>query len=545
MSNATAEHWIRTESDRQAVADGCVMDESAGQRVIAFIETFCKIADPRKPAAGMPLVLEAWQRDMIVQLFGWMRADGTRRFRFAWIEIAKKNGKSTLAAALILYLLVADGEADAELYGVATTREQAGIIFREASKMLDRSPQLQRVVEARPHVKRLLFERAHGFYAVLPNKPSAVDGINAHAIVFDEIHRQANRELYDALAYAGAARRQPLQLILTTAGDDRESIGYELHERAEGILQGSIVDTETYAFIAAAAADADAGDPDAWADANPNLGVTIDAADLATEYERAKDSPARMQNFRRLRLNQWVSQVSRWLDYDRWMACPERPPAEQLLGREAYGGLDLSTSIDLSAFVIQMPSIDPTDGRRMHDVQAWFWLPEDNIEELERLAGVPYREWARQGLIELTPGDVIDYSYIRKRITEVADQYELKEIAYDPSGATQLAVELGEQGLPMFQFWQRPTMMNPVLRYLESAVMDRRLRHGSHPILNWMAGNVEVIENSDGLLKPTKPRNSGRKIDGIAALAMAMGTHCKQAKEDKDAAYEESPLITF
>jgi phage terminase large subunit-like protein len=541
MTITPAESWIETASDRQAVADGCTMDESAGDRVIKFVETFCKIPDPDHPKRAIPLQLLDWQRRMIRQLFGWKRPDGTRRFRFAWVEIAKKNGKSTLAAALILYLLVADGEADPEVYGAASTRDQAGIIFRAARKMVERSPALAKALNVKAHVKRIVNAKANGFYTPLPNKPAAVDGIDAHGLVFDEIHRQTSRELYDALTYAGAARSQPLQFIITTAGDDRASVGYELHERAEAILAGTIIDTETFAFIAAAGPDDDTGDPATWAKANPSLGHTVDADEFAAEYERAKDSPARMQNFKRLRLNMWVSQASRWLDIDRWLACPPTVPDAELAGRTAYGGLDLSTSVDLTAFVVQIPSEQP-DGRRTHDVRAWFWLPEDNIVELERLAGVPYRAWADAGLIELTPGDVIDYSYIRQRIQETAAAYDLREIAYDPSGATQLSTELAEDGLPMFSFWQRPTMLNPVLRYLESCVMTGRLRHGDHPILNWMAGNVEVVENADGLIKPSKPRNSGKKIDGIAALAMAMGTHCKQQAAGEHH-YEECPVL--
>lgn len=540
MIAAPAERWIKTRSDREAVAAGCYMDDAAGERVIRFIEGFCRIPDPDNPSRGVPMEIIDWQRDMILRLFGWKRADGTRRFRKAWIEIAKKNGKSTLAAALLLYLLTADGEADPEVYGAASTRDQASIIFRAAKAMVERSPALAKALDIKAHVKRIINPSANGFYTPLPNKPAAVDGINAHALVFDEIHRQTSRELYDVLEYAGSARSQPLEIIITTAGDDRESIGYELHERAQKILGGSIIDIETFVMIAAADPSDDAGDPTTWAKANPSLGHTIDHDTLASDYERAKDSPARLQNFKRLRLNMWVSQASKWLDIDRWLTCPQTAPDEHLAGREAYGGLDLSTSVDLTAFVIQLPSED-INGRRVHDVRSWFWLPEANIVELERLAGVPYRAWADAGLIELTPGDVIDYAYVRRRINEIAAEYDLREIAYDPSGATQLAIELQEDGLQLFQFWQRPTMLNPVLRYLESCVMDGRLRHGDHPILNWMAGNVEVVENSDGLIKPTKPKNSGRKIDGIAALAMAMGTHCKQTKSDH--VYEECPVL--
>lgn len=527
--------------DRHAIDAGCYFDEAAGQRPIDFIEQFIRLPDLKNPTKSVPMRLMQWQRHIIMRLFGWKRADGSRRYRTAWIEVAKKNSKSTLTAALVIYLLIADGEADAEIYSAATTREQAAIIFRAAEKMVSRSPALKKIIDTKSHVKRLVFPRGRAFYTVLANKPAAVDGLNAHAVIYDEMHRQASRELYDALVYAGAARTQPIQIIITTAGDSRESIGWELHERAAKIISGAIIDIEAFAYIAAAADDADPGDPAAWRAANPSLGVIVREDEIAAEYERAKSSPARMMNFRRLRLNQWTQKVSRWIDIDRWMKCPARPDPATLMGLECYGGLDLSSASDITAFTLQFPRIG-IDGRMGHDVLAWFWLPEANIEHAEKLAGVPYRAWAEKGLIELTPGDYIDYSFIRKRIVELRSQFQIKEIAYDPAYAQQLAIDLASDGLQVYEFWQRPTMISPVLRYLESTVIEGRLHHGDHPILNWMASNVEVQENADGFIKAVKPKTA-LKIDGIVALAMSMGTHCKQKKVEET--YTESPLIFF
>lgn len=537
---ATPEQWIRTASDRQAIAEGCYFDQGGADRARTFMDKFIRLPDESNPTRTVPFRLMPWQWDRFVApLFGWKRPDGSRRFRFAWIEVAKKNGKSTLAAGIILTLLVADGEADCEIYGAAKTREQATIIYRAAEAMVKRSPHLRKAIDIRAHVKRLINPRLNGFYAVIPNEPDAIDGINAHGIVFDEIHRQTRRDLYDALQYAGAARRQPVQVIITTAGADRESIGYELHERAVKIIEGSIIDTETLAYIAAADPADDPGDPATWAKANPSLGVTIDRAELAAEYERAKDSPARLQNFKRLRLNMWVSQASRWLDYDRWMACPARQPIEQLTGRDAYAGLDLSSQHDITALVLQIPS-EGTDGRTYHDVLPFFFLPEANIADAERRAGVPYRAWSDAGLIELTPGDWIDYAYVRKRANELREQFNILEIAYDPTYSGQIAQQLIDDGFKVFPFYQRRTMTNPVLRYLESATIEGRMRHGNHPIMNWMVGNAEVDVNVDGLMKAAKPKGAA-KIDGITALAMSLGHHCKQSEPITE--YQEAPVI--
>lgn len=533
--------WVRSVQDEHALVAGCYFDIQAAERVRKFIESFIKLADPASPRRPQPMRLMNWQWERVIApLFGWKRPDGTRRFRHAWIEVAKKQGKSTLVAAIILYLLIADSEQEPEIYSVATTREQAGIIYREARKMLDKSPALQKYIEARDHVKRLIVPAAHGFYTVMANKPAAADGVNAHAVIYDEMHRQARRELYEALQYAGAARTQPLQIVITTAGDDRQSIGYELHERAEKIAKGSIIDIETLVYIAAADPDDDPGAIETWRKANPSLGVTVHEDELRAEYERAKDSPARLQNFRRLRLNQWVTSTSKWLDYDRWAACYALIDASELEGRECYGGLDLSSKTDLTAFVLQFPRLN-ADGQLEHVVLAWHWLPEENIEAAERASGMPYREWARMGLLELTPGDYVDYRFIRHRINELAKQYKIQQIAYDPAYCGQLALDLIDDGLECFEFWARPTMYNPVLRYLETAIYDGRLRHNNNPILNWQAGNIEVQENADRLIKPVKVRNA-QKIDGIVALAMSMGAHCKQ-REEVTEIYDESPLI--
>ncbi|MEM6798011.1 MAG: terminase TerL endonuclease subunit [Planctomycetota bacterium] len=534
----TDPQWIATASDRHAIADGCWFDPDAAERPIEFMRRFLRITHPRHANQTIAFDPFEWQADIIRRIFGWLRPDGTRRFRRAWVEVAKKNGKSPLAAAILIYMLVADGEPDPQCFGAATTRDQAKVVFREAQKMVERSPALKKILEVRQHVSRITYPKAMGFYAAIANQPSANDGINAHAIIIDEMHRMKSRELYDVLTYATAARPQPLEFIITTAGDSRETIGYELHERAEKIIAGSVIDTETFVYIAAADQDDDAGDPETWHKANPSLGLTIRESELAAEYERAKDSPARLQNFRRLRLNQWTSAISRWLDYDRWEACPARPEPEELQGQTAYAGLDLSSKYDLTALVLQLPTTD-ADGRTMHDVLPFFFLPEQNIADAEHKAGVPYRAWAEQGLIELTPGDYIDHSYIRRRANELREQYTIAEIAFDPAYAQQIAIDLQDDGFTVFEFWQRRTMTNPVLRYLENCVIEARLRHGNHPILNWNAGNVEIDENVDGLIKAVKPKNAA-KIDGITALAMALGNSTKKA--EAETFYETSPL---
>lgn len=509
--------WIRGPIDHAAMLEwGCWFDVKAALRVKEFLYRFIRLADKGKQTRRFELMEWQW-RDVVGPLFGWKRADGTRRFRMAWIEIGKKNGKSTLAAALVLLLAIADGEPEPEIYSAATTKAQAGLVFNEARKMVVKSPVLKRVVEVQRAVRRLVFPTSEGFYQVLAAAADSADGINASGVVFDEMHRQRNRELFDALMYAGAARRQPLFIVLTTAGNSHESIGWELHERAEKVATGALMDHEQLVYIATAPANDPIDAPATWRKANPSLGVTVQESDLAIEAERCKDSPARENNFRRLRLNQWVGASGAWLNYDRWAKCGLPVDPAKLAGRECYAGLDASSTNDFTALVLTFPGPD-----RTFDVLPFFWLPEDGLADKEKRAGVPLRAWAAKGLINLTAGDYIDNEAVRLTVNELRKKFTIRQLAYDPAYARDLAVRLQGDGLEVFEFWQSKRMTNPVLRLLERLVVEARVRHGNHPVLNWMASNARIKEDHNGLATLTKPKDS-KKIDGISALSFSLG----------------------
>lgn len=531
--------WIRGDIDHRAMVEwGCYFDAAAAERVREFFRLFLRLPHPDNPSKTIPFELFDWQWERVIApAFGWKRADGRRRFRWLWMEVAKKNGKSPLAAAILLYMLIGDGEPDPQIYGLATTRQQATIVYDEARKMVARSPALRKLIQTKAHVKRLVFPAREGFYQVIAADADGADGVNASCVVLDEVHRQRNRELFDTLVYSGAARRQPLFVALTTAGDDPESIGYELHEHAEKVNSGAIIDHEFLAYIAAADKDDAIDDPAAWRKANPSLGLTVSEDDLATAAERAKTSAAKEAAFRRFRLNQWVTNVSRWLDFDKWKACSGAVDVLAVKGLTCTAGLDLSGNNDITALEL----VFKCEVTQRYGVRSYFWLPEHDIAQRSKDCGVPYALWAEKGLIELTPGDYVDLDFVRKRINEINEVFPIEQLAYDPAFATQLCTQLTSDGLNVFEFYQRASMISPALRFLERLVIEQRIDHGGHPILNWMASNVEVKANADNLIKPVKPRGHA-KIDGIVALAMALGFELR-GDDEGDVYYTECPLI--
>ncbi|HEX3998247.1 MAG TPA: terminase TerL endonuclease subunit [Pirellulales bacterium] len=506
--------WIRGEADEQAVLEGCTFDLPAAERVRDFFVKFLRHS--KGQWAKQPFELLDWQwESVIAPLFGWKRADGTRRFRRGYIEVPKKNGKSTIFSGLSLYLLAGDHEAGAEVYSAAVDRDQASIVFNEAANMVESSPALSGRLEVIRSTKRITFPRTRSFYRALSAEVPTKEGLNAHAVLIDELHAQRSRDLWDTLRYAGASRRQPLLLSITTAGFDRHSICWEQHAYAEQVLSGVIHDSAFFAFIKAAALDDDWTDPAVWRKANPGFGVTVSEDQFAEDCREAQESPAKENSFRRYRLNQWVESETRWLSLDKWNACGGEPQ-ETLDGKDCWGGLDLSSTTDLSAFVLVFPLED------RFAVLPFFWIPEDGARLRERRDRVPYTEWVRQGFIQATPGEVIDYDRIRVRINELGQRFAIRGIAIDRWNATQLASQLEGDGFEMVAFGQGYMSMNAPTKRLEQLVLSEQLAHGGNPVLRWMANNVSLETDAADNWKPSKKR-SRERVDGIVALIMGLG----------------------
>lgn len=528
--------WVRDPSDELALAEGCWFDEAAGERPCAFIERFCRQSKGRW--SGQPLRLLDWQRDFLRRLFGWKRADGTRRYRTAYLEVAKKNGKSTLLSGLELYLLLGDKEGSPEIYVNACNRQQASIIYEESAKMVRASPDLSsrlKVVDSR----KTIFDPV-GYGKILANSKEAgsKDGLNPSATLFDELHRQPDRQLWDVFEYASAARSQPLKISITTAGEDAEGVWYEQREKSEKVNSGEVADT-THLGVVYRALDADdLDDPATWRKANPSLGSTISEEDFRRELEEAKRVPTKLANFKRLRLNLITRSEGKFLAPGQWDACSAPTFPEMHAKTPTYAGLDLSSINDLTALVWVAG-----DAETGFDVSCRFFLPEDNIVDLEHEHGQPYRTWADLGVLTLTPGNVIDYAYIRAEVVALAGRCDLRKLLSDPFMAAQLAVELREEdGLPVEFLRQGFLSLNAPTKELQRLILCRKLRHDGNPVLRWMAGNAVAEQDAAGNIKLSK-RKSRHKIDGMAALVNAIAAATSGDDDSGRSVYEERGML--
>jgi len=499
--------------------EGCWYDSSAGERVAEFFHDFLRHSKGRW--AGKPFDLLPWQRDEIIDpLFGWMRADGSRRFRRAYVEIPKKNGKSTLGSGLGLYFLVGDAEAGAEVYSAAASRDQASIVHNEAIEMVKASAELQSVLRVNRHTWTIHFEQGSGIYRAIASDADTTEGKNIHAVVIDELHAWTHgRTFYESLRYGGAARHQPMIFQITTAGVfDATSICWEEHSYAEGIIDGHIPDTTVFPYIRAAGKDDDWGSEATWKKANPSWGVTIKADEMRESFEEARIKPGKENSFKRYRLNVWTQAADRWISSDHWAACADPNCLNGLDGEPCVGALDLSSTRDLTAFVLIFPRNDGTFIVKPH-----LFAPEDCVTERSQKDNVPYKLWADQGMLTLTPGNVTDYTFVEAAVVEASKRYSLGEVAYDKWGAADLVLRLKDNhGIPVVAFGQTiANFAEPTKRFAD-LIASRKLIHPANPVMDWCAGNVVVSADASGNIRPVKNK-SREKIDPIVAAIMALG----------------------
>ncbi len=461
---------------------------------------------------GSPFVLQPWQQAIVANLFGWKRPDGRRRYREAFIYVPRKNGKSELAGGLGCLLTFADREPGAQVYCAAADREQARLVFNAARAMVSAEPELE--TRGRMYTHSIMVESTGSVLKVVSAEAYSKHGINAHGIIIDELHAQPNRELVDVLTTSTGARRQPLIVYITTADFDHESICNEKYDYACKVRDGIIDDPAFLPVIYEAPGDADWTDPAVWAVANPNLNVSVSCEYLERECRRAQETPTYENTFKRLHLNMKTQQDVRWLSLETWDACGEAIEEADLNGCSCWAGLDLSTTTDLSALVLLFKDRDGGV-----TVRPWFWIPADNARKRELRDRVPYETWARQGLVEMTPGNVIDYECIRERINELARRFQIEEIAVDPWNATQLALQLQNDGFKVIVFGQGYKDMTAPTKEWEKLVLSGKLRHGGNPVLRWMAGHVAVEMDAAGNLKPSKKKSPERNnVVGVPPL---------------------------
>lgn len=520
---------------------GLIWDVRASQRAIQF---FSFLRHTRGEWAGQEFGLGGWQQFIVGSVFGWKRADGRRRFRIAYVEVARKNGKSTLAAGVGLYLLIADEEPGADVYVAATKRDQANIVWGEAASMVRGSEALKARIQIVPSRSNMHIAQTGSKFAALGADSDTMDGLNIHGAIIDELHAHRTRAMWDVLITATGARRQPLVFAITTAGTDRDSVCYEQHEYSTRVLEGVLEDDSLFSYIAAVdEADDPLQDEASWARANPNLGVTVNVEELREQVAKARSLPAQQNAILRLRFNRWTQQVDRWIDLDLWAANAEGSvPEADLVGRRCYGGLDLASVSDLLAWVMAFPR-DGEDADAV-DIVARFWCPEARLHDSYNRYHAQYQAWARAGWLKTTPGDAIDYRFVKQGILEDAAKFQLVDLNIDRLfQAHQLASELSEEGLTVVGMGQGFMSMAAPVKEFERRLLARKLHHGGNPVLRWMASNVAVKQDAAGNLKPDKAQSQG-KIDGIVALVMAVDRAMRHGPS-RASIYEGRGILTL
>ena len=519
------------------MAENAHYDKAAADYAVGFIECLCHT---KGTWAGKPFELIDWQERIIRDIFGILKPNGYRQFNTAYIEIGKKNGKSELAAAVALLLCCGDGEERAEVYGCAADRQQASIVFEVAADMVRMCPALSKRVKILASQKRMVYLPTNSFYQVLSAEAYSKHGFNIHGVVFDELHTQPNRKLFDVMTKgSGDARMQPLYFLITTAGTDTQSICYETHQKAKDILEGRKIDPTFYPVIYGAKEDEDWTDPEVWKRSNPSLGITVGIDKVQAACDSARQNPAEENSFRQLRLNQWVKQSVRWMPMDKWDACAMPVDAESLEGRVCYGGLDLSSTMDITAFVLVFP---PTEEDEPFAVLPYFWIPEENIDLRVRRDHVPYDVWQKQGFLMTTEGNVVHYGFIETFIEKLGEKYNIREIAFDRWGAVQMVQNLEGMGFTVVPFGQGFKDMSPPTKELMKLTLEKKIAHGGHPVMRWMADNIFIRTDPAGNIKADKEKSTER-IDGVIALIMALDRAIRCGNDTSASVYDERGIL--
>jgi phage terminase large subunit-like protein len=463
------------------------------------------------------LTLEPAQIFILVSVFGWRRKrDGRRRFSHAYIEMARKNAKSTLTAVVALYCLTCEGELGPQIIIGATTGEQANKVFGPAKRMVERTADLREAFNVEAWSRSITCAENGGFIQPINAKSSTQDGWNPHVSILDELHAHKDRGLYDVLRSAAGARKNPLMWKITTAGYNTEGVCYEQRTLVTKILDEIVEADHYFGIIFTLDEGDDPLDESVWIKANPLLEVSVQIDEMRGYAKEARASPDSMGEFKTKRLNVWVTARSAWLNMESWKKCAGRVTLEELVDVPCFGALDLGSTSDITAFVL----LWLLDGR----VKVWgrYYLPEDVVMPRTERGNVPYQRWAADGLLVTTLGNVTDYAYVEKDVRESMQRFRIKEIAYDPWNATQVVNNLTADGAPMVEFIQGPKSFNSPMKDLERRIAANTLDHGGDPVLAWMASNLVARKDVNSNLAPDK-RNSQEKIDGMVATLMALG----------------------
>ena len=514
-------------------------DKEAADFVVCFIE---QLRHTKGEFYKKPFELIDWQEQIVRDVFGILKPDGYRQFNTVYVEVPKKCGKSELAAAIALYMLCADGEQRAEVYGCAADRDQSSLVFDVACDMIRLCPALMKRCDIRPSRKTIHFGPTSSTYKALSAEVAGKSGINVSALIFDELWVQKDRKFFEMMTVGTSdARKNPLHFIITTAGNDTNSICYEIHQKAVDILEGRKTDPGFYPVIYGADMSDDWTDPKVWKKANPSLGITIGIDKVRAACEQAQQNPAQENSFRQLRLNQWVKQAVRWMPMMTWDANAFPVDERELEGRVCYGGLDLSSTTDITAFVLVFPPLDEDD--RFY-ILPYFWVPEDTLELRVRRDHVPYDVWQKQGFLQTTEGNVIHYAFIEKFIEQLGERFNIREIAFDRWGAVQMVQNLEGMGFTVVPFGQGYKDMSPPTKELMKLALEHRLAHGGHPVLRWMMDNIYIRTDPAGNIKADKEKST-EKIDGAIATIMGLDRAIRGGNDTSESIYDRRELFVF
>lgn len=509
-------------------------DAKAADRAVEWIETYVRHVEGEK--AGELLKLEPWERDDIVRpLIGWKKcSDGTRKYQICFIFIPRKNGKSLLAAAIALYLLFADGEPGAQIYGAARSRAQAGLVFDVAAEVVRVSPAMKR--RSMTYRKSIVVEDTFSAYQTISAEAQNLDGLNAHGIIFDELHAQKDSKLLDVLLSSTSARRQPITLLITTAGLDKNSVCKEYYDHAKKVKKRPGLDDGFLPVIYEADKKDDWRKPSTWRKANPGLGSAKKLSWMRSECKRAQKIGSAELRFKRLDLNLWIDSVDTWIKDDLWMKGKARFLESSLAGEDCWGGLDLAANQDFNALVLAFPK------GNQYRLLCRFWMPQEVIDERLEKGLTKYRQWVKRGYLTPTRGNTTDYDKIRLDIRELGEIYRIKDLAVDRlfQGA-QLCNQLQDDDFKVISFGQGFYSMAEPTKEFESLVLKGNVRHAGNPVLRWMVENTAIETDAAGNMKPSKKKSKTR-IDGVVASIMAIARAMAPDEDEPESIYNKRGL---
>lgn len=513
-------------------------DAKSGERVIKFIESYCRNTEGDQQGELIKLI--DWQKQILLDVFGWKHKDtGYRRYKYIYIEIPKKNGKSTFLAAVTLYLLGWDGEKGARIYGAAADRDNARIIFDTAKNMVELSPELSAELETYQY--SITHPDTLSSYKVISADASTKHGANLQSVLIDEVAMQPNDNLYNTLRKGIANRKQPQIWMLTTA-QVVETFGHKLHKYAKSIMDGVINDERWYVRIYGATDDDDPYSKETWHKANPSLGITLPKRYFHEEVQEIKNDPSQLNIFKRLHLNIWTSTTQSWHIADIWDECNiKHVNPDELKGRPCFGGLDLAYNDDMNSFVLIFPphGEDPNT-----HIIPYFWIPERTVIERAKREHTQFLQWTKDDVVYTQPYEAIDLQDIAADILEIIDGHQFLALGYDKYRADEAIRKLEGEGVSCLAFRQGPVTFNVVIERLQKLVMNKTLNHGGNPVLRWQVGNVQLYEDRENNKWVHKQKSTG-KIDGIVAAlnGMCAWMYDEANSEVKHKPYEDRDII--